>query len=332
LATLAAPAPGLLLGYAADLVVADPLRAHPVAGFGQAAARLEGALYADSRRRGTLFVAVCVGVVSGSSWLLVRTVNTGGPGTTGRPASGRANARGLAALTAVATWSVVGGESLARVATRLRRHLADGDIDGARALLPSLCGRDPNALDASGLARAAVESVAENTSDAVVAPLVWAGLAGVPGLLTYRAINTLDAMVGHRSPRYERFGWAAARLDDLANHVPARLTAALAVLLAPLVGGSRAAALRVLRHDGARHPSPNAGRCEAAFAGALGVTLGGSNVYGGRAETRGPQGDGPDPSAADIARAVRLSRAVGLAALLLVVTVRAGGRRPGAPR
>ena len=322
MAALAAPAPGLLLGYAADLVVADPLRAHPVAGFGQAAARLEGALYADSRRRGAFFVAVCVGVVSGSSWLLVRTVNTGGPGAIGRPASGRANARGLAALTAVATWSVVGGESLARVATRLRHRLADGDIEGARALLPSLCGRDPNALDAAGLARAAVESVAENTCDAVVGAAVWGGLAGVPGLLGYRAVNTLDAMVGHRSPRYERFGWAAARLDDLANYVPARLTALLAALPRRRRRPPRGGAAGV-RRDGPRHPSPNAGRCEAAFAGALGVRLGGRNVYGGRAEDRPVLGDGPRPSAADIAaRRAAVRRAVGPSALVVVVAVR----------
>ena len=309
-----------MLGYAADLVAADPRWAHPVAGFGHTAARLESALYADSRRRGVLFAAACVGAVAAGSSLLVRG------------ASGRTNSAGPAALTAVATWAVVGGESLARAATDVRRHLETGRLDDARAVLPALCGRDPSVLDAEGLARATVESVAENTSDAVVAPLVWGGLAGVPGLVTYRAVNTLDAMVGHRSPRYERFGWAAARLDDLANIVPARLTAALAVLLAPLVGGSRAEALRVLRRDGTRHPSPNAGRCEAAFAGALSVRLGGANLYDGRIETRGPQGDGPAPRPADIGRAVRLSRAVGLAALVLAVAARAAGARAAGAR
>ena len=137
---------------------------------------------------------------------------------------------------------------------------------------------------------------------------------GIPGLLGYRAVNTLDAMVGHRSPRYERFGWAAARLDDLAGLGPARLTALLAVALAPAVGGSPRRALRVLRRDGGRHPSPNAGRCEAAFAGALGVRLGGTNVYAGLAEQRGLLGDGPPPGPRDIRRAVLLSRLTGAAA------------------
>ena len=114
-----------------------------------------------------------------------------------------------------------------------------------------------------------------------------------PGLLGYRAVNTLDAMVGHRSPRYERFGWAAARLDDLANWVPARVAGLAAALAAPLVGGSPAAALRAVRRDAGQHPSPNAGVVEAAFAGALGIRLGGRNVYGGRVEERGVLGDGP---------------------------------------
>src|SRR5690606_15709367 len=147
-------------------------------------------------------------------------------------------------------------------------------------------------------------------SDAVVAPLFWGAVAWVPGLLAYRAINTLDAMVGHRSPRYERFGWAAARLDDVANYVPARLTGFLTVLAA----SDRGKALDVLRRDGHRHPSPNAGRCEAAFAGALGVTLGGTNVYGGRVEHRLAMGDGPQPETRDIRRAVRLPRGGGPAA------------------
>jgi cobalamin biosynthesis protein CobD/CbiB len=159
--------------------------------------------------------------------------------------------------------------------------------------------------------------VAENTCDAVVAPLLWGAVAGVGGLLGYRAVNTLDAMVGHHNMRYERFGWAAARLDDVANLVPARLTAILAATLAPAVGGSGRAALRTVRRDGAAHPSPNAGRCEAAFAGALGVSLGGTNVYQGHAEQRGTLGDGPPPEPADLDRAIRLSRLITFAAAVL---------------
>ena len=126
--------------------------------------------------------------------------------------------------------------------------------------------------------RATVESVAENTSDAVVAPLLWGAVAGVPGLLGYRAVNTLDAMVGHLSARYARFGWASARADDVANAVPARVAALLAAAAAPVVGGEPRGALSAWRRDAHRHPSPNAGPVEAAFAGALGRRLGGSRL------------------------------------------------------
>ncbi len=138
-------------------------------------------------------------------------------------------------------------------------------------------------LDADGLTRAALESVAENTSDAQVAPLLWAAVGGVPALLVYRGANTLDAMIGHRSPRYRRFGWAAARFDDALNFVAARVTGVLVAICAPAVGGSPAGALRAWRRDAVRHPSPNAGVVEAAFAGALGVRLGGPTQYAPRA-------------------------------------------------
>ncbi len=192
----------------------------------------------------------------------------------------------LGAVTAASTWVTLGGTTLARTGTRLADLLDAGDIDGARALLPSLCGRDPSVLDADGLARAALESVAENTSDAQVAPLLWAAAGGVPGVLVYRGANTLDAMIGNRSPRYAQFGWAAARLDDAANYVAARVGGALVVLCAPLIGGSAAGALRAWRRDAARHPSPNAGVVEATFAGALGVRLGGPTQYRQRTADR----------------------------------------------
>jgi adenosylcobinamide-phosphate synthase len=155
----------------------------------------------------------------------------------------------------------------------------------------------------------------------VVAPLLWGAVAGVPGLLGYRAVNTLDAMVGHRSPRYLRFGWAAARLDDAANLVPARVAALLVAGCAPAVGGVPRAALGAWRRDAAAHPSPNAGPVEAAAAGALGVTLGGRTVYRHGVEERPRLGDGPPPDSADLRRAVRLSRLVGGAAALLAVLV-----------
>src|SRR5215217_7766877 len=271
-------AAGLALGAVADGLLGDPRRRHPVAGFGSVALALERRLWRDARGAGVAYAAVLIGAATGLGAVLTR-------GTAGHPGA-------RTALTAAATWTVLGGTSLGRAASAMHRSLADGDLAAARAALPALAGRDPSSLDEAELARATVESVAENTSDAAVAPLFWGAVAGVPGLLGYRAVNTLDAMIGHRSPRYARFGWAAARLDDVVNWVPARLTAALTVLTAPLAGGSPAGAWRTWRRDGAAHPSPNAGRCEAAMAGALGVRLGGRNVYGSRAEHRPTLGNG----------------------------------------
>ncbi|GAA1298026.1 cobalamin biosynthesis protein CobD [Planotetraspora silvatica] len=299
---------GIFLGAAVDAVVGDPRRGHPVAVFGSRVSALEKRIYRDSRLAGTAFTVICVGAVGGLGLLADRL-------TRSRPLA-------RTAVTAAATWAVLGGTTLAEEGAHMAGSLESGDLRAARERLPHLCGRDPAGLDAEELARATVESIAENTSDAVVAPLVWGAVAGVPGLVAYRAINTLDAMVGHRSPRYNRFGWASARLDDVANFVPARLTGLLTAALAPVVDGSPRRALAVLRRDGHRHPSPNAGRCEAAFAGALGVRLGGANNYGGRVEHRPELGDGPRPAVADVRRSVRLARAVSYSAVALAVGAR----------
>jgi adenosylcobinamide-phosphate synthase len=299
---------GLALGAAADLLLADPRHGHPVAGFGTAALALERRTWRDSRAAGAAYALVLTGAAAALGTAVDR-------GTRRRPV-----ARTLG--TAAVTWTVLGGTSLGRAATTMQQALAAGDLPAARAALPALAGRDPDGLSERELARATVESVAENTSDAAVAPLFWGAVAGVPGLLAYRAVNTLDAMVGHRSPRYERFGWAAARLDDVANWLPARATAVLTVACAPVAGGSPRGALRVWLRDGAAHPSPNSGRCEAAAAGALGLRLGGRNVYGSRVEVRPPLGDGRPPTAGDIRRAVRLSRAVWASAAILAATGR----------
>jgi adenosylcobinamide-phosphate synthase len=298
---------GLLLGTLADALLGDPRRGHPVAGFGRAAAALEARCYADRRCAGVRYAAVLVGAAAGAGVLAERV-------TARRPLAG-------VALTGLATWAVLGGSSLAGHGAALARELVAGDLAAARTRLPSLCGRDPAALDAAGMARAGTESMAENTSDAVVAPLLWGAVAGVPGLLAYRAVNTLDAMVGYRSPRYRRFGWAAARLDDVANLVPARVSALLFAGLAPAVGGSPRSALAAWRRDGSAHPSPNAGPVEAVAAGALGVTLGGRTVYPHGVEERPRLGDGPPPTPADLARAARLSRLVGAAAAVLAAAV-----------
>ena len=298
-------------GYAADVVLGDPRRLHPVAGFGALAQRAEAVAYAPTRTRGAAYAALLVGGAALAGELAAR-------------GAARAGA-GRALVLGVVTWAGLGGRSLTRVADRLATEVAAGDLDAARATLPWLCGRDPAGLDAGALARAAVESVAENTSDAVVGALLWGALAGPAGVIGYRAANTLDAMVGHRTERYRDFGWGAARLDDAVNWPAARLSAALTALCAPVVGGSPSATWRTVRRDGAAHPSPNAGRAEAAFAGALGVRLGGALAYAGVAETRPFMGDGPVPRAADVHCATRLSLAVGLAATLACAAL---ARRP----
>jgi adenosylcobinamide-phosphate synthase len=307
---LGAQIAGLVAGAAADAVFSDPRRGHPVAGFGQAAARLEQRMYAPSTRAGARFAAVAAGVpVLAAAGATIATRR--------RP--------GLRfVLVAATTWAVLGGTSLRREAYAMASDLArDDDLAAARARVPHLCGRDPQALDESEIVRATIESVAENTSDAEVAPLFWGALAGLPGLVGYRAVNTLDAMVGHRSPRYERFGTVSARLDDVANLVPSRLTAALTVATAPLVEASATGAVRTWLRDGLKHPSPNSGQCEAAMAGALGVRLGGRNVYRGRVEVRPTLGRGPAPVRSDIRRAAHLSAAVSVAALGFCAAARA---------
>jgi adenosylcobinamide-phosphate synthase len=289
---------GAAAGLLGDLLLGDPRRGHPVAAFGRAAATVERALWRDHRGWGALHTAVCVGGAGGLAALASRSV--------------RGSRTASVALTAATTWAVVGGTSLGREARAVAGALAAGDLEVARERLPHLCGRDPQALDADGVARAVVESVAENTSDAVVGALVWGAVGGVPGLVAFRAVNTLDAMVGHKSPRYRRYGWASARLDDVVGWPGARLTAALAAV----AGGDPRGAVRAWRADARRHPSPNAGPVEASFAGALGVRLGGTLSYGGRVEHR-PVLNTPGRAVRvqDIERAVRLSRRVGWLAL-----------------
>ncbi len=311
-------AAGLVTGALLDALLGDPKRAHPVALFGTAATAVQRRCYADHRLAGVGYALVTSGAVTVGATVLDRL-------GAHRPA-----VRYL--LATAATFTALGGTTLRREAAQLAALLDESpaaDLGPARARLTHLVGRDPSALDASGISRAVVESVAENTSDAVVGPLFWAGVAGVPGLIGYRAVNTLDAMVGHHSPRYEHFGWASARLDDVANLVPARVTAALACLLAPLVGGRIAATADITRRFGSRHPSPNSGWCEASFAGALDLTLGGRNVYPSRVEDRPLLGAGRHAEPGDIARANRLSAAVSAASVALAATaIAAVGRRP----
>ena len=309
---------GIAAGYVADVLFGDPRRGHPVALFGSGAAALERLTFADSRRAGALHIGTLLGAVGLLGVAVERAAARRGPGWT-------------VVATAAATFVALGGTSLSRTGDQMAGLLHAGDVAGARRLLPSLCGRDPAVLDSAGLVRAALESVAENTSDAHMAPVMWAAVAGVPAVLVYRGANTLDAMIGHRSPRYARFGWTAACFDDAANFVAARLTALLVAACAPVVGGSPAEAVRAWRRDAARHPSPNAGVVEAAFAGALGVRLGGPTQYAHELEIRPTLGDGRAPEVSDLARAVRLSRIVQAAAVAVCVSaVGRIGRRASA--
>ncbi|AZI58994.1 cobalamin biosynthesis protein [Nakamurella antarctica] len=301
-------AAGLLIGVGADRLFGDPRRLHPVAGFGQLAGALEKATYADSKRAGIFHVAALVGGVVVGAAMLERAA---------KPAWART------CLVALGTWSVLGGRSLEREARTISSQLQAGDLPAARIQVTHLVGRDTKELDAAEITRATCESVAENTADAVVAPLLWGAVAGLPGLLGYRVINTLDAMIGHRSARYSNFGWAAARLDDVANLLPARLGVLVIAGCAPMVGGSAKEAVRAALRDGPGHPSPNAGLVEAAFAGALGRTFGGVNVYDGHTENRGRLGTGPEPDVADISRTATLAAAVGVASAGLAAALSA---------
>jgi adenosylcobinamide-phosphate synthase len=264
---------------------------HPVALFGAAMSALERRLYDDRRAPGALLAAAGVGLAGAAGATLGSPVVGGYVSTAGR--------------------------GLHTVALGVAAALDAGDVTGARGMLPSLVGRDPTTLDEAGIARAAVESVAENTTDAIVAPALWTAAAGPVGAFVHRAGDTLDSMVGYRDDRYRRFGLASARLDDALGWVPARATAVLVALARPRY--ARAVA-RAVQRDAPAHPSPNAGVAEAAFAAALGLRLGGANRYGDVVESRPFMGSGRAPDPHDITAAVDLSRDVTwlLAGLLLL--------------
>ncbi len=227
------------------------------------------------------------------------------------------------ALGGVLAWPLVAARSLHAHVAAVARPLQAGDTEGARAAVGMIVGRDPGQLDAAGIARAALESLAENASDGVVAPLFWGALLGLPGIAAYKAINTLDSMIGHRTPRHAAFGRVAARLDDAANLIPARLTG----LLIALASGHPRRALRVMARDARRHRSPNAGWPEAAMAGALGVRLSGPRLYAARvADEPWLNAGAPDPAPDDVRRGLAVYvRAMALAAAALMGLALAGG-------
>lgn len=287
---------------------------HPVVWIGWLVDRLDRTLNRErlgARGRlwaGALASGVVIVIVVVIAWALARAVTALLP----------AGPSGIAAQALIAA-SLLASRSLYEHVAAVAAALEACAVASAREAVAHIVGRDPEGLGEAGIARAALESLAENASDAVVAPLFWGVLLGLPGIAAYKAVNTLDSMIGHRTARYERFGKCAARLDDAANWLPARLTGGLFALAA----GKNADAWRVMRRDARRHRSVNAGWPEAAVAGALGVRLSGPRRYGGR-QTAEPwlNAAAPDPDAAALAAGLKLYiRAMGLAACALAVVL-----------
>jgi adenosylcobinamide-phosphate synthase len=272
----------LLTAVLLDLILGDPRRLpHPVVGIGKMISALEKILrrlVRNERLGGIVLLVSVVGTTAVISLLLVK---------------GAYAIHHFVGIS-VAVWlsyTCLAARSLHVESKLVADRLAAGDLEGARAFLARIVGRDTGNLDEPEIWRALVETVAENTSDGVIAPLFYLMIGGpVPGL-AYKAVNTLDSMVGYKNDRYIRFGWASARFDDLANWLPARLTGLLMVAVAPLAGLSGRSAYRMMRRDGRNHSSPNSGIPEAATAGALGVRLGGTNSYFGKLVEKPAIGD-----------------------------------------
>ena len=298
----------ILSAVAIDLILGDPRwLPHPVRGIGWLAARLE----ALSRRAlgatrfAGLFAAISTYVMAGlAAWGAIRL-------------AGMMHPWAADTVSVFVIYTTIAARDLARHSMAVFRPLVAGDLVAARRRVAAIVGRDTQQLDEAGVVRAAVESVAESTVDGVTAPLFFAAIAGPVGAIVYRAVNTLDSMFGHQDDRYRRFGWAAARIDDLANYLPARLTAPLICLAAAMLRMGKAmypahsvcrcqrhtecagyiASLRILARDGRKHASPNSGLAEAAMAGALGVQLGGTNYYDGEPLEKPTIGDATVPLA-----------------------------------
>jgi adenosylcobinamide-phosphate synthase len=288
----------LCLGYPQFLLRAI---GHPVTWTGRLISALDRALNRETaaatarRAAGVAVVVILIAVVGAVAFLVQRELFRWPAGVL---------------ATALLASTLIAQRSLHRHVADVAVTLGKGDIGAARVSVSHIVGRDTGTLDAAGISRAAIESLAENFSDGIVAPVLWLAIAGLPGAALYKAINTADSMIGHRTPRHAAFGWAAARLDDLVNLPASRLSALLLVAAAALVKDASArAAWRAVWRDAARHRSPNAGYPEAAMAGALGLALAGPRVYGGVPVEDAVMGDGRrDAGAADIVRALALYR------------------------
>lgn len=292
----------VIAGASLDILLGDPQwLLHPIRGLGWFINRSEAmwrGVHLPLRVSGTLFA---LSVVSVSS-VLVRLT--------------------LPVFTVYWIFSLLACRSLDVESSAVVTALRNGDLHEARRRLSFIVGRDTGHLDEKEILRAVIETVAENLSDGVIAPLFYLAVAGPAGMAAYKAINTLDSMVGYRNDRYREFGWASARLDDVVNFIPARLSAALIWLCAPLVGGNISRAIRATLRDGRSQPSPNAGFPEAAVAGALGIQLGGLNFYDGIPSRKLRLGDSLRPLRVDAFRQVRsLLYACTFAAVAIVCRV-----------
>lgn len=268
-----------------DTLLGDPRwNWHPVVLIGKLIAALEKVLLkpADQAERkklaGAVLVLVVLGVTYTGVWLVLKALGQLGP---------YAVYLGGALVLAFA----ISPRSLAEAGLEIRKFLVDGDIEQARYKVGWIVGRDTARLDTAEVTRATVETVAENIVDGVISPLFFAAIGGVPLAFLYRAVNTLDSMVGYKNEKYGDFGMVAARVDDVFNYIPARITGVLLVAAALLLGYDAKGAVRYIRRDAAKHPSPNSGIAEAGVAGALGVRLGGLNYYGGVPSQRAHMGE-----------------------------------------
>jgi len=277
----------IILAVLLDLWLGEPRHYHPLAGFGRVAERLEAALNRSPRSDRVVRGAMAL-IMAALPWVLL--------------AWGLSLWPGVDLLTEVLLlYLAIGGSSLAQHGRAVAEALANGELSLARERVGWMVSRDPEALDETGVSRAAVESVLENGNDALFGAIFWFVLLGAPGVVLYRLVNTLDAMWGYRTERFREFGWAAAKLDDLLNWLPARLTAAGYALV-----GERRLAWRCWRRQGGRTDSPNAGVVMASGAGALGVQLGGPTMYHGVQQDKPELGEGFAPRWQDIERAIRL--------------------------
>lgn len=276
----------IFLALLLDLLIGDPVwLPHPVIAMGRLINLLDRVLrrvWLNERVAGVLLLLIVVITSSGTTWVLLKA---------------------LAAMLPLAGWAAavlvsstcLAARSLHKESARVATALLAGDLPTARRYLSFIVGRDTDQLEEAEIWRGVVETVAENTSDGIIAPLFWLTIGGPVGAIAYKAVSTLDSMVGYKNRRYLQLGWASARMDDLLNYVPARISALLLILSSPLAGLSASGAVRVTLRDRLKHPSPNSGHPEAAAAGALGVQLGGASSYNGASSWKEHIGDDLQP-------------------------------------